>query len=123
MRPTGRTLLAALAGVTLLVGTVTACGADEEPAVERPEGAVALQVNVPTPVEGLRVIAYQASAEGARIDVSEPGGTPDSAEVAVGDGATVGGLTFELLEVDVDGSEQPAGEAGGDGTTVWILPE
>lgn len=110
--------IALLAAAALVAG----CTTQEDP-VDRPEGAVALVQNRPTPVGEVTVVASNVRADSAAISVvgREAGAEAQGDRVAPGQSATIGGLTFEVLDIVL--SQDRGGEPGSDTSTVWILPE
>lgn len=107
--------------VALLAG----CGAEGE-GVDRPEGSVALVQNQPTRVGGYDVVASNLREGSADVSVLRQ--TSDDADdpaagsrVEVGETVTVGGLTFELVEIELAADRD--GEPGSDTSRAWILPE
>jgi hypothetical protein len=105
----------------LLVVAVTGCASDNKP-VEHPEGSVALVVNQPASITGGRAIASQVSADQATIEIVLDDQRAEGKRMSVGDSAVLAGVSFDLVAIDKDSSDQPEGETGGDQTTVWILP-
>lgn len=111
--------------VTLVAVTVLGTGAcqSQEADVTRPEGAVALVQNRPTPVGGFDVVASNLRSGSADVSVVDPASDEPAAgaRVEVGEVVTVGGLTFEVLEVAL--AAQRDGAPGSDTSTAWILPD
>lgn len=105
--------------LVILAGSlsVSACSPEEDP-VDHPDGSVAVVVNQPTTVAGQRVIAYNVRDETVIVDVTGDTGDIESERVTVGDETTLAGLTFTVVAIDSDDSDQPP---GGDMTTVWFL--
>lgn len=91
--------------------------------MDRPEGAVALVQNLPTPVGDVTVVASNVRQDSAAVSVvgGEAGATAQGGRVVLGESATFGDLTFEVVEIVL--SQDRGGEPGSDTSTVWILPE
>ncbi len=114
------TLFRALALLAILFG-LSACYSTPE--VDYPDDSVGLRQNTPTPVEGLRVIASNFTEDSVHVSVSNPGDgqMADGDNVSVGDTATIHGLTFTLVGIEL-GTPLPWGQTGSDGSVAWILP-
>lgn len=94
MRPAAALVVA----MTLLTG----CGSDRPEPVE---DATLLEQNLPTEVEGVRVVAYNPTEDSGVVAVDG-----ERTEVAVGDVIGVGGVDFEIVQIVPDGdAEGPDG--------------
>ncbi|MCL3860034.1 hypothetical protein [Actinotalea sp. K2] len=114
------------AGIALLAlcfgALVAGCTTQEDP-VDRPEGAVALVQNQPTSVGDVTVVASNIREGSAAISVvgGAEGSAAQGGRVALGEAATFGDLTFEVVDIVL--AQDRSGEPGSDTSTVWILPE
>lgn len=112
-----RVLWRAAALVVLALG-LAACG-DGDGGDDVPEGAVQLIENQPTGVGDVRLVASNIWDGSVVLSVDDGDGPAQSADLAVGDRATVKGLTFELVSVHEDDADAPP---GGSGSYAWVLP-
>ncbi|MGN8246994.1 hypothetical protein ACTHAM_000662 [Cellulomonas soli] len=112
--------MAALATATVVAGlALTGCGGEPEPAPSSPPGAVMLRENVPTPVGDLTVIASNIWDDSIALSVRSGSGPAESADLTVGETATVMGQEFELVSVhEDDGDAAPGGSA----SFAWVVP-
>lgn len=108
--------LTALVVATVAALALTACGSDDEP-TPRPEGAITVQQNVPTPVDGGTVIAYNLTADSAWMSLSTPGTEATKQQVHVGDTVTVGSVDYTVHAITEPGDDSAAPGAGS-GTVV-----
>ena len=97
------TRLVAAAMTAAVVGiTMTACGGDPDPAQSSPAGGIKLRENIPTPVDDVTVIASNIWDDTIALSVSEPGERAETADLSVGDTATVNGREFTLVSIHED---------------------
>ncbi|MBF0686503.1 MAG: hypothetical protein IR158_01885 [Cellulomonas sp.] len=87
--------------------------------VERPEGAVQLRENQPTPVGDVRLVASNIWDGSIALSVDDGDGAAESASLAVGERATIDGRSFELLSVH---EHAAASAPGGSESYAWVLP-
>ncbi len=117
MRAFVRLMVTAVA-VAIAVG-LSACSSTPEPEPELPEGAITVQQNVPTPVEGGELVAYNISADSAWLSVVPTGESARKQEVRVGDTVEVGEAEFTVHAIDA-GSDDQAAPGAGSGQVVVV---
>lgn len=85
---------------SLLVATalLAGCGSDRPEPVE---DATVLEQNIPTDVDGVRVIAYNTTEESGVLAVDD-----ERSEVTVGDVVDVGGVGYEVVQIVADGDDE-----------------
>lgn len=122
IRSTAARRLPAVALALAGCGLVAACAAGsttQGTATTSPAGAVTLTQNLPTPVDGYRLVAANIDDDGAAVTVEPPEGAAATLDVVAGQRYTSSGLTFDVLSVTPDDQEgaQPGALAG----TVVVL--
>lgn len=85
---------------TLLVVAMllAACGSDRPEPVE---DALQLDQNIPTDIDGTRVIAYNMDDRSGVLSVDGK-----RSEVSVGTAVDVGGATYEVVQIVADGDDE-----------------
>ena len=110
----GRAVRAAL--VVGVVALLAACGG-QEPDV--PEGAVHLKAGEPVEVDGLTLTAANFGEDSVSLIASDGKDFDDAVDLTIGRSGEVKGRTFELLEVEVEGTGDDVVEESGE---AWVLP-
>lgn len=111
---------AAVAAAAVLAGlALTGCGGEPEASPSSPPGGVMLRENIPTQVGELTVIASNIWDDTIALSVRGADGPAESADLAVGETATVMGREFALVSVyEDDGDSAPGGSA----SYAWVVP-
>ena len=92
------------ATLALAAALLAGCGSDRPEPVE---DATRLEQNIPTDVDGVRVIAYNTTEESGVLAVDG-----ERSEVTLGDVVEVGDTGFEVVQIVPDGD--------GEGPDGWI---
>ncbi|NLT55780.1 MAG: hypothetical protein GXX79_14725 [Actinomycetales bacterium] len=116
-----RSLRPALTGAALLAlaSTVSLAGCGDsggqDPQRTYPSGAVRLRQNIPTPVGDQRLVASGILDSGkATVTLLEGPGAPAGVRVSEGETAEIGGVSYQILDVDpgsadLDREDLPSG--------------
>lgn len=124
--PARRLALAALVGVlSMLAGLgLAGCGGGADPQVDPsptlPEGAITLQQNIPTPVAGGEVVAYNISPGAAWLSTSADGAEAIRHNVETGDTFTVGSAEYTVHEIGADEARADAPPGAGSGFVIVV---
>ncbi|MGO1167929.1 MAG: hypothetical protein ACTMHL_15105 [Janibacter sp.] len=89
-----RRTAAVVAALAMLAG----CSSDRPEPVE---DATRLEQNIPTEVDGVRVIAYNMGDDSGIVDVDG-----DPSEVSVGDSLEVGEIEYEVVQIVEDSDDE-----------------
>ncbi|MBF0686502.1 MAG: hypothetical protein IR158_01880 [Cellulomonas sp.] len=99
-----------------VVALLAACGA-QEPDV--PEGAVHLKAGEPVEVDGLTLTAANFGEDSISLIASDGKDFDDAVDLTIGRSGEVKGRSFELVEVEVEGTGDDVVEESGE---AWVLP-
>lgn len=119
MTPVARLATAAVLAVLTALG-LGACGSDSTTPEEAvPEHAITVQQNVPTPVEGGELVAYNLSEDSAWVSIVSSGQEARKQQVQVGDLVTVGEVDYTVHSI-TPGTGDSAAPGAGSGRLVVV---